>query len=122
MDTLKLAKKIAVHLVDKQALDIQILDLRELTTIADYFIIATGSVDVHVKALVDHVQRSLINAEDGQKPIHIEGYDHLYWVLIDYGDVIVHLFQPEAREFYKLEKLWGDAPVEHINSEVRVVS
>jgi len=122
LDSSKLAQKIAVHLVDKQALDIQILDLRKLTTIADYFIIATGTVDVHLKALVDHVQRSLMSTEDSHKPIHIEGYDHLYWVLIDYGDVIVHLFQPEAREFYKLEKLWGDAPVEHVNGEVRVVS
>lgn len=107
-----LARKIAGYLRDKQAEDIVILNLSKLTTLADYFVIATGTVDVHVKAIVDHVRRSLTLLDDPVKPSHVEGYTHLSWVLLDYGDVIVHVLRPGTRDYYQLEKLWGDAPVE----------
>lgn len=114
MATEQLAHKIADLMLEKQAMDIDILDLRKLTAIADYFVIASGSVDVHVRAIVDHIDRSLRVESPASRPLHIEGYKHLNWVLLDYGDIVVHIFQPEARAFYRLERLWGDAPTERI--------
>ncbi|MDP8205901.1 MAG: ribosome silencing factor [Candidatus Electryonea clarkiae] len=107
----KLAQQIAELLLDNQAEEVLVLHVKKLTTLADYFIIATGSVDVHVKGLVDHVQRSLADLKEPVHALRVEGYSNLSWVLIDFGDIIVHVFQPETREYYQLEKLWGDAPV-----------
>ena len=118
MTSRALSRKVAGYLLDKQAEEIIILDLRKLTTLADYFIIATGSVDVHIKAIVDHVQRSLAGLKEPVKPYQVEGYQNLRWVLMDYGDVVIHVFHPEARAFYQLEKLWGDAPVECVEPDL----
>ena len=109
-------------MLDKQAEDVIILDLRKLTTLADYFVIGTGSVDVHVKAIVDNVDRSLRTAKNPLKPLHLEGYTHLNWVLLDYGDVVVHVFKEESRQYYQLEQLWGDAPIERVVDEPPAVS
>lgn len=105
-------------MLDKQAEDIVILDLRKLTSLADFFIVATGSVDVHVKAIVDHVERSIRSSAPHLKPMHVEGYSHLNWVLLDYGDVVVHVFRDESRRYYQLEKLWGDAPMERVEDDL----
>jgi ribosome-associated protein len=117
-----LAHQIADAMAEKQAEDILLLNLEELSTIADYFVIATGTVDVHIKAIVDHVQQMLREGDEPRKPIHVEGYSNLYWVLMDYGDIVVHVFHPQAREFYKLEKLWGDAPLERYDSTSNYIS
>jgi ribosome-associated protein len=95
---------------EKKAIDIKILDLREMTSITDYFIICTGEVNDHVKAIVKSVEKGLIK-EYAHKAFHIEGYNTQNWVIIDYFDFIVHVFNPETREYYNLEKLWADAPV-----------
>ncbi|MCB2210851.1 ribosome silencing factor [bacterium] len=100
--------------MDKQAENIQILDLRKLTTLADFFVIATGSVDVHTRAIVDHVERELRKSDDRIRPLSVEGRQHLNWVLMDLGEVVLHVFQREARDYYQLEKLWGDAPTEYV--------
>ena len=105
-----LAKRAAQIAEEKKALDIKILDLREMTTMTDYFIICTGEVDDHVKAIVKGIERGLI-AEEDFKAYHIEGYNSLNWVVIDYFDFVVHIFNPQSREYYNLEKLWGDAPL-----------
>jgi ribosome-associated protein len=118
----QLARRVAELALDKQGEDIMILDLRELTTLADYFVIATGSVDVHTRAIVDHVDRSLRKQEDAIRPLGIEGRTHLNWVLLDYGDVVLHVFQRDARDFYRLEQLWGDAPTEKIQDTNPVAS
>lgn len=104
-------------MLEKQAEDVVIIDLRKLTSLADYFVIATGSVDVHVKAIVDNVDRTLRTSNDPLKPLHVEGYTHLNWVLLDYGDVVVHVFKDDARRYYQLEQLWGDAPLERVSDE-----
>lgn len=96
--------------LSKKGYDIKILKLRNLTSICDYFVIISGDVDIHVKAIADAVDRGLM--EKGVKPWHREGIKGGKWVLLDYVDVVVHIFQKKAREFYALEKLWGDAPVE----------
>ncbi len=92
------------HLREGKGVDVQILEVKGLTLLADYFVIATGLNQRHVRSLADTLSREL------RKPIHVEGYDVATWILLDYGDVIVHVFREAERGFYGLERLWGDAP------------
>lgn len=101
------AKACAKALDGKMAQDLKILEVTELTTLADYFIIATATSNTHLKTLSDFCEMELKNL--GELPGHIEGQASGSWVLLDYGSVIVHLFLQEARSFYSLERLWADA-------------
>jgi len=92
----------------KKAFNILILDLRALTYITDYFVICSGSNITQVGAIADGVGQAL--AKTGIRPSHVEGEAEATWVLMDYGDVVVHVFEEQARTYYSLEKLWGDAP------------
>lgn len=92
----------------KKALDILILDLRGLTYITDFFVICSGSNTTQVSAISDAVGHVL--AKVGQHPSHVEGGSESSWVLMDYGDVVVHIFEEQTRAYYGLEKLWSDAP------------
>lgn len=103
------------HLQSRKAEDVVVIDLREIADFVDYFIICTGTSDVHVRALADAVVEGL--KAEGERPWQVEGYDTRNWVLIDYVDVVVHIFQPEARTFYGLERLWGDAPLKRIEED-----
>ena len=94
-------------LSDKKAKGIQALEIADLTTLADYFVIATGSSNTQINALVDNVEKVLAE-EAGEQPLHREGYRGGTWVLLDYGCLAVHVFSAEAREFYGLERLWRD--------------
>lgn len=116
MDSLKFAKKIANIVLSKKGTDIKILDLRKLSGISDYFLICSADSDRQVKAIADEVDKML--SEEGIKCIHREGFESLNWVILDYFDVIVHVFKNEIRQFYGLEKLWGDAPVIIIDDEL----
>jgi len=87
---------------------VTILDVREMTLIADYFVIASGSNLRHVRAMADGLTYDL---KELRSPHHVEGYGAGYWILLDYGDVVVHVFREEERSFYGLERLWGDAPI-----------
>ncbi|MBC8478188.1 ribosome silencing factor [bacterium] len=109
MHSINLAKKIARLAYHKQAIDIRILDLRGLTSAADFFIICSGSVDIHVRAITDFIIKEL--RPDKIRPYSIEGTDTCRWVLTDYIDVIFHCFLPESRDYFNLEGLWADAPV-----------
>ncbi len=91
----------------KKGEDVQLLDLLELTDIADYFVIASGTSDVQVKAIADAIVEGL--KRRGIVPLHIEGYGSLKWVLLDYITVVVHVFYHETRGYYDLESFWGDA-------------
>jgi ribosome-associated protein len=93
---------------DRKASDVLVLDLRGISSATDYFLIATGNSDTHVKSIADHVIEGL--KKEGVRPSHVEGLRAGRWVLIDYIDFVVHVFHPAAREFYQLERLWGDAP------------
>ena len=108
-DFARLAGKFAL---DKQARDIVILDLRELATVTDYFVICSGAADVHVKAIAENIKEGL--AEVDQRSWHVEGAAYGSWILMDYVDFVVHIFLSESREYYGLERLWGDAPVERL--------
>ena len=102
------AVQIAKILDEKKALDIKVLHIGDLTSIGDYFVVATGMSTTQVKALSDEVDRVL--SGEGLEPKRIEGFQGANWILMDYYDVIVHIFQKETREFYQLERLWADAP------------
>ncbi len=113
MNSKNLADKITGLIFNKKGYDVKILDLKKLATFADYFVICSADSDTQVKAIADEVDKEL--RDEAIKYWHKEGYKALNWVLIDYVDVVVHIFKKDAREFYKLEKLWGDAPIEEVN-------
>jgi ribosome-associated protein len=108
-ESARLAGKFAL---DKRASEVVILDLRESTSVTDFFVLCSGSAGIHVKAIAENIRDGL--AAEGQKPWHIEGLAYGSWVLLDYVDFVVHIFLKEKREFYDLERLWGDAPVERM--------
>ena len=95
-------------LLDLRGVRPVVLDMRELTVITDYFLICHGTSNVHIQALADRVQERF--EERRVRPASSEGYREAYWILLDYGDVVVHIFDEEQREFYSLERLWSDAP------------
>ena len=92
---------------DKKAVDLVVLDLRKASGFTDFFVIASGTNTRQVRAIADSVMETL--AGEGVKPAHVEGYDRSEWILLDYFDFIVHVFAPETRMFYGLERLWGSA-------------
>jgi ribosome-associated protein len=91
-----------------KAQDVVVLDLRGLCEATDYFVIASGTSDTHVRALAEHVIEAMRGA--GRRPHHVEGLPAGRWVLLDFVDVVVHVFHPTLRQFYQLERLWADAP------------
>ncbi|MBQ2971862.1 MAG: ribosome silencing factor [Ruminococcus sp.] len=106
MTTLEQAKETAKVLSDKKGLDIKVIEISDVSVIADYMVIATGNSSTHVKALADEVEEQLDDM--GISVSHIEGYRSNSWILLDYIDIIVHVFSNEAREYYDLERLWED--------------
>jgi ribosome-associated protein len=109
MDSRSLLSLIEKSLDDDQAIDIVSIDLGGKTAIADCMVIASGRSNRHVGAMAGHLLERLKGS--GVKRVSVEGQKHCDWVLIDAGDVLIHLFRPEVRDFYKLEKLWGDAAI-----------
>ncbi|WP_228238834.1 ribosome silencing factor [Allomuricauda sp. M10] len=101
---------------DVKGVDINLLDLREIeNTVCDYFIICNGTSNTHVNAIVSSIQKTVSKASK-DKPWHIEGSENAEWVLMDYVNVVVHVFQKHIREFYDIEGLWGDAKVTMVES------
>ena len=98
----------AKALDSKKGGEVKIMEVTDLTSLADYFVICTGSSNTQINALCDAVEEKL-EAEAGEKPLHREGHRGGIWVLLDYGCLVVHVFNSEAREFYGLERLWSDA-------------
>lgn len=94
---------------NKKALDITVLDIRDVSILADYFVICSGGSNTQVKSIADGIKEKL--QESGYELGHMEGYREEKWILLDYRDVVVHVFHSREREFYNLEKLWGDAKV-----------
>ena len=97
-----------------KATDVAVLDLRKLSDATDFFVVASGSSDTHVRSLAEHVIEGLEKA--GRRPHHVEGLAQGRWVLLDFVDVVVHVFHPTLREFYQLERLWGEAPLARLNA------
>ena len=103
----ELALLAAKALSDKKGKEIQVLEIADITTLADYFVIATGSSNTQINALIDSVEK-VLKEEADEEPLHREGYRGGTWVLLDYGCIAVHVFNAEARELYGLERLWRD--------------
>lgn len=108
MNSLEMAHEIVKILDAKKAVNIRALQTGGVTSVADYFVICTANSTTHIKTLSDEIQK--IMEEKGENALHVEGYRAGGWVLVDYGCIVVHLFLKEIREFYSLERLWGDAP------------
>ncbi len=104
-----LAQTIAEYASERKALDIVQLDLREMISYTDYFVICTGRSDRQVKAIHDGIHLGM-KTDHAILPRRVEGLPQAKWILMDYLDVVVHVFTPELREFYRLEQLWGEAP------------
>ena len=109
MDSTTLANNVTELIFSKKGYDVRILDLKEVASFADYFVICSADSDTQVKAIADEIDKTL--RDKGMKCWHKEGYRALSWVLLDYVDVVVHVFKKDMREFYNLEKLWGDANI-----------
>ncbi|HIU64784.1 MAG TPA: ribosome silencing factor [Candidatus Avacidaminococcus intestinavium] len=106
----EIAKQAANVANDKKAEDILVLNMEGISPVTDYFVIASAGNGILVKAIADNIEEQL--AEAGVLPLHKEGYVEGRWVLLDYGDCVVHIFLDEERNFYNLEQLWADAPSE----------
>jgi ribosome-associated protein len=106
MEIKEQAHLIAKALSSKKALDVKVLKISEVSVLADYMVIATGTSNTHVKALADEVEYQLDEA--GYSVSHIEGHRGNGWILLDYVDILVHIFDEESREYYNLERLWED--------------
>lgn len=107
LEAKELARKVVEIASDRKAEDIVMLDISKVSIIADYFVICTGTSDRQVRAIAREIDEQL--GKDGVNPINIEGLVEARWVLMDYGDVLVHVFDPATRDFYRLEQLWAAA-------------
>ncbi len=106
MDSLELAKKAAAILDDKKAARINVIKIDQISSLADYFVIANGTSSTHVRSLSDELEEKL--KAEGVVPERVEGYRSNSWVLLDFGNVVVHVFTQDARDFYDLDRLWAD--------------
>ena len=108
IDTLQKVREAVSAADDRKAVDLKVLHLEKVTDFTDYFLVCSGTSERQVQAIADAVQERL--RENKARPLHVEGYNRGQWVLLDYGDLVVHVFQEEPRRYYALERLWGDAP------------
>jgi ribosome-associated protein len=113
-ETELLLKSVLKGIIEKKGLNVLKIDLKKLENrVTDYFVICHGNSTTQVDALCDSVEDT-VRAETGQKPWHVEGLDNCFWVLLDYGNVVVHIFLEEYRNFYNLESLWADGKMESV--------
>lgn len=109
-----LISKIAEFAREGNATDIVVLDLRGLTILADYFVIASGRSTIQVKSIAERIEDELL--EYGEKPLRREGFNEGRWIILDYSGIMIHIFRQEERELYQLERLWGDAPTVRVET------
>ncbi|MCX2745073.1 ribosome silencing factor [Mangrovivirga sp. M17] len=118
MNSSELAALVVEGMQDKKAKDVVLLDLREVkNSISDYFIICTGGSDTQIDAIADSVEKKVYE-ETAENPFNKEGNQNNQWVIIDYVDVVAHVFSPKNREHYNLENLWGDANIKHYENTI----
>lgn len=115
MTSEELARLVAGYAAEKKAIDIVELDLRGVIGYTDYFVICTGNTDRQAKAIHDAINEGM-KKEHGILPRRVEGLTEARWILLDYLDVVVHVFTPETRDFYRLEQLWGDVPARAVEA------
>lgn len=108
VDTPSRVREAVAAAEDRKAVDLRVLHLEKVSDFTDFFLICSGTSERQVQAIADAVQERM--REEKVRPLHVEGFNRGQWVLLDYGDFVVHIFQEEPRRFYSLERLWGDAP------------
>ena len=108
LDTESRVREAVAAAEDRKAVDLKVLHLEKISDFTDYFLICSGTNERQVQAIADAVQERM--REEHVRPLHVEGFNRAQWVLLDFGDFVVHVFQEEPRHFYSLERLWGDAP------------
>jgi ribosome-associated protein len=106
LDIDKIAKRAYEILEDKKAKNIEIIDISKISTLADYFIICSGTSTIHIRTIADELELKM--GEAGYNLIHKEGYESARWILLDFGELVIHIFHEEDRSFYNLERLWAD--------------
>jgi len=113
-DSTALAERIAAIASDRKAIDVRVIDLRDIVSYTDYFVICSGNTERQTKAIHDAIYEDLKHGDDRLLPRRSEGAGEARWILLDYLDVVTHIFTPEAREYYRLEQLWGEAPARSV--------
>ena len=108
-DIVHFTTKISKFMLEKKALDIKIIDVRKITTLTDFFIICTSESSPQTRAISDHINKQM--RIEGIKVWHIEGYENLDWVLLDYINIVIHIFSKESRDYYDIERLWADGRI-----------
>ena len=114
-----LAQRAAALCLDLKANDVVVLDVHGVTDMTDFFVIASGTSDTHVRSMAEHVLEEL--RKEGTRADHVEGVQQGRWVLLDYVDMVIHIFHPTLREFYQLERLWSDAAVVAVDQQQGVL-
>jgi len=114
-DSQQIASQIAALMVEKKGLDIQILDVRGLTTLTDFFVICTSESQPQSRAIFNHIEDEML--KEGIKPWHKEGIEKLDWVLVDFVNIVAQIFSRESREYYDFERLWGDAKITKVDDK-----
>jgi ribosome-associated protein len=113
-DSAALAERIAAIAADRKAMDIRVIDLRGIVSYTDFFVICSGNTERQTRAIHEAVYEGLKHAGERLLPRRVEGDREAHWILLDYLDVVVHIFTPDAREYYRLEQLWGEAPARSV--------
>ena len=109
------AKKISDLMLDKKALDIIIIDVHKITTLTDFFVICTSESEPQTRAITDHIYEQM--KEDGMRAWHIEGFQKLDWILLDFVNIVAHVFSKDAREYYEFERLWADGKITRVKDK-----
>ena len=115
MTSKELIKKIISLIQDKKGYDIKIIDLKGISSLTDYFIICSSDSDPQTRAIANHIKKDLSKLKI--KPFQIEGLDYMDWILMDYFDIVVHVFKKDTRKFYDIERLWADAKIKIIKND-----
>ena len=109
------AKRISELMMEKKAIDIIIIDVRKITTLTDFFVVCTSESQPQTRAIADHLNQKM--KEEGVRSWHIEGYEHLDWVLVDFVNIVVHIFSKDTREYYEFERLWADGAITKVEDK-----
>ena len=108
-------QRISTLMLEKKALDIKIIDVRNITTLTDFFVICTSESEPQTRAITDHIHEQM--KANGMKAWHIEGYENLDWVLLDYVNIVVHVFSRDSRAYYDLDRLWADGKITQVHDK-----
>ncbi len=112
----QLSHRIAALMLEKKALNVKIIDVRGITTLTDFFVLCTSESEPQTRAIADHINLEM--KKEGVESWHVEGYQHLDWVLVDFVNIVAHIFSREARDYYEFERLWADGKIIEVKDNI----